>query len=190
MLPSCARAPTRIVWVVGEMALLFRKASAVARETPILFISRPRFIRRSSVGLLSRNTSVSDAGPIGGRERRAADRGHPEVHGEFSQKRRPGDLVQLFLEDFVRTVGVDPELDGEVAFGFGESGHVLDGVAFRRSGLAASRGFLHGLSRLIEEAPNALRNAGDRGYGIGDQIPGDIERDFSRLLRGLRELLG
>ena len=41
------------------MALLFRKASAVARETPILSISRPRFIRRSSVGLLSRNVSVS-----------------------------------------------------------------------------------------------------------------------------------
>ncbi len=74
-------------------------------------------------------------------------------------------------------------------FGFGKSGHVLHGVAFRRSGLAAFRGFLHGLSRLIEEAPNAFRNAGDRGYGIGDQIPGDIERDFRRLLRGLRELL-
>ena len=128
------------------------------------------------------------AGPIGGGERHAPDCGHPEVHGELSQERRPGDLVQFTLEDFVRTVGIDPELDGEVAFGFGESGHVLHGVAFRRSGLAAFRGFLHGLSRLIEEAPNAFRNAGDRGYGIGDQIPGDIERDFSRLLRSLREL--
>src|SRR5271166_4784002 len=48
MLPSCARAATRIVWVVGEMVLLFRKASAVARETPILFVSRPRPARTNT----------------------------------------------------------------------------------------------------------------------------------------------
>src|SRR5271165_1819856 len=157
MLPSCARAPTRIVWVVGEMALLFRKASAVARETPILFVSRPRFIRRSSVGLLSRNVSVRVLVQLAAESAAPPTAAIPEVHGELSQKRRPGDLVQLFLEDFVRTVGIDPELDGEVAFGFGESGHVLHRVAFRRSGLAALRGFLYGLSRLIEEAPNAFR---------------------------------
>ena len=83
-------------------------------------------------------------------------------------------LFSSLLEAFVGTVGIDAELDREVAFAFGESGHVFHGVAFRCSALIAFRGLLYGLSRLIEEAPNAFRNARDRGYGIGDQIPRDI----------------
>ena len=86
--------------------------------------------------------------------------------------------MQLFLEDFVRSIWIDPELNAEVPFDFEESSHVLHDVAFCRGGLLAFRGFLHGLSCSIEKAPDASRNAGDRGHGIGDQILGDLERGF------------
>ncbi len=83
--------------------------------------------------------------------------GHTEVHGEFSQERRPRDFVQLLLEDLVLAVGIDPEIDGEVAFGFGEPGHVRDDATCSAAyGLPDLGGLLHGLTRLIEESPKSL----------------------------------
>jgi hypothetical protein len=93
---------------------------------PILFMRRSRFIRRSSVGLLSRNVSVSVLVQLAAESAMPPTAAIPRFTGELSQERRPADLVQFTLEHFVRTVGIDPEL--------------------------AFHDFLHSLSRLIEEA--------------------------------------
>jgi hypothetical protein len=74
------------------------------------------------------------------------------------------------LEYFVRAVGINPKLDREVAFGFGESAHVLHEAAVCGVALAAFRNLLHGLSGLIEELQMPLGTLEIVGTGLLTKI--------------------
>ena len=84
------------VCVVGEMALLFRKAFAASGAMPMLLVSSPRFIWRSSAGTLVAQRSLQGCGPIESVDRsasRATDRAHPETDRKLSEEGWPRHLV-------------------------------------------------------------------------------------------------
>ena len=110
--------------MVGEMASLSRKVSEVPRETPIVFVSKSRLISCSSAGLLSRKVSLRVLVQFTAERAGPPTAAIPRSTVNFPRKAGQATLFSS-LEYFVRAVGINPKLDREVAFGFGESAHVL-----------------------------------------------------------------